>query len=121
MPTNQEAADFAAEWIEAWNSHDLDRILSHYAEEVEFFSPFAARLLDAPGGLLRGREALRDYFTRGFDVYPDLRFELYGALAGASSIAIHYRSVADREAIEVVDLAPDGLIHRSAAHYDGEI
>jgi hypothetical protein len=23
------AARFAAEWIEAWNSHDLDRVLSH--------------------------------------------------------------------------------------------
>lgn len=24
----------------AWNAHDLDRILEHYAEEVEFSSPF---------------------------------------------------------------------------------
>lgn len=121
MPTNEEAAHFAAEWIEAWNSHDLDQILSHYAEDVEFFSPLAERMLDAPGGLVRGREALRDYFARGFAVYPDLRFELHDALAGASSIAIHYRSVGGREAIEVVELGADGLVQRSAAHYDGEI
>ena len=53
--------------------------------------------------------------------YPDLRFEPIGALACARSIALHYRSVGDREAIEVVDLGPDGLIPRAAAHYDDAI
>ena len=26
------AFEFAEEWIASWNSHDLDRILSHYTE-----------------------------------------------------------------------------------------
>ena len=121
MPTNAEATSFATEWIEAWNSHDLDRILSHYAEEVEFYSPLAERLVGAAGGLVRGRDALREYFALGLAAYPDLRFEPIGALAGASSIALHYRSVGGREAIEVVDLGPDGLIQRAAAHYDDAI
>jgi ketosteroid isomerase-like protein len=30
---------FALEWIESWNSHDLDRILSHYADDVEVTTP----------------------------------------------------------------------------------
>ena len=30
---------FAEEWITAWNTHDLDRILSHYAEDIVFRSP----------------------------------------------------------------------------------
>ena len=29
-----------AEWaIEAWNAHDLDRVMTDYAREVEFVSP----------------------------------------------------------------------------------
>jgi hypothetical protein len=28
MLTQQQAQDFAQDWIEAWNSHDLDRILA---------------------------------------------------------------------------------------------
>lgn len=37
---NQEFADhFAREWIEAWNAHDLERILSHYTEEFRMSSP----------------------------------------------------------------------------------
>ena len=30
------AETFAAEWIAAWNSHDLESILSHYVEDFEF-------------------------------------------------------------------------------------
>jgi ketosteroid isomerase-like protein len=33
------AERFAADWIAAWNSHDLDVILSHYADDVVFHSP----------------------------------------------------------------------------------
>ena len=33
------AERFADEWIAAWNSYDLNAILSHYAEDVVFHSP----------------------------------------------------------------------------------
>ena len=33
--TEAEAQDFAHEWIEAWNSHDLEQSLELYAEDVE--------------------------------------------------------------------------------------
>lgn len=33
------AEAYAREWIDAWNSLDLKRILSHYAEDVVFKSP----------------------------------------------------------------------------------
>jgi ketosteroid isomerase-like protein len=39
MMTAEFAAQFAEEWIAAWNSHDLDRILSHYADDFEMASP----------------------------------------------------------------------------------
>ena len=30
------ARAFAANWIAAWNAHDLERILEHYTEDVSF-------------------------------------------------------------------------------------
>ncbi|MGZ4271901.1 MAG: YybH family protein, partial [Solirubrobacteraceae bacterium] len=60
---DQEPADrLAAEWVSAWNAHDLDAILAHYAEDVTFASPFVAALTDEESGVIRGRAALRDYF-----------------------------------------------------------
>ena len=41
----ENAERLAREWVEAWNAHDLERILSHYAEDVEFASPFVAAIL----------------------------------------------------------------------------
>jgi ketosteroid isomerase-like protein len=112
-----EADQFAREWIAAWNSHDLDAILSHYAEDAVFTSPFVIALLGVEDGVVRGRAALRDYFARALDAYPDLHFELHEALAGAASVALHYTSVGGRESVEVMELDGDGLVSRVTAHY----
>jgi hypothetical protein len=109
-------AEFEREWIEAWNAHDIDRILSHYRDDVHFVSPIAARF-GVPHGELRGRRALREYFARGLATYPALHFRPIAALGGIGSIALHYRSVEDRTAIEVMDLDARRQIRRAAAHY----
>jgi hypothetical protein len=109
-------AKFEREWIGAWNAHDLDRILSHYRDDVRFVSPFAA-IFGAPQGELRGRRALREYFARGLATYPALRFEPIAALGGIDSIALYYRSVEDRAAIEVMELDDRGQVRRAVAHY----
>jgi hypothetical protein len=107
---------FASEWIEAWNARDLDRIVSHYREDLVLVSPFAARA-GAPDGLIRGLPALREYFGRALQAFPQLHFEPFGALAGVDSIALHYRSVEGREAIEVMELDPEHRVRRVTAHY----
>jgi hypothetical protein len=33
MLTEKEARNLASHWIQAWNSHDLDEIMSHYGEK----------------------------------------------------------------------------------------
>jgi SnoaL-like domain len=108
--------EFCADWIAAWNAHDLERILAHYREDVLFTSPFAARA-GAPDGVLRGLPALRSYFDRALATYPDLQFEAIAALSGVDSVALHYRSVEDCEAIEVMQLDQRWRVHRVFAHY----
>jgi hypothetical protein len=115
---DQERADrLAAEWVAAWNAHDLDAIMGHYADDVTFASPFVAALAGEQSGVIHGREALRAYFARGLEAYPDLHFDLHAALPGVSSVALHYRSVGDREAIEVMELDAAGAVVRVSAHY----
>jgi ketosteroid isomerase-like protein len=46
--------DFAHEWIGAWNSRDLERILAHYADDVVFRSPMAAKVLPGTGRVAEG-------------------------------------------------------------------
>lgn len=115
--TRDSAEQLAVAWMDAWNGHDLDRILSHYADDVEFTSPFVRRVLGSEEATLRGVEALRDYFGRALTAFPELRFELYQVLVGANSVVLYYRSVRDLFAAETMELDGEGKVRRVLAHY----
>ncbi len=117
MLTNQKANQIAREWIEAWNRHDLDAIISHYADDVEFTSPFVVKLLNNPSGTIRGKESLRSYFGKALAAYPDLKFDLIQVLTGVDSVTVYYRSVKEMMAAEVMVLNSNGEIVRVMAHY----
>jgi len=102
--TEAEAQDFAHEWISAWNSHDLDRILSHYAENVEVTSPLVEAVLGPGQVTVRGKPALRVYWGKALARYPDLRFVLYRAYAGPRSLVLHYQSVQALVGAECMEL-----------------
>jgi hypothetical protein len=59
MPASHHAAsDLAALgriWVEAWNSRDLERVLSLYAEDTEMTSDRIPALGFDASGTLRGR------------------------------------------------------------------
>lgn len=107
----------AQEWLHAWNAHDLDNIMQHYAEDVTFYSPFIQRLNNDPNGCIKGVTALRDYFQRALVAYPDLFFEPYHVLEGVNSIVIYYKSVGDKLAAEMMTLNEEGKVTEVRAHY----
>jgi len=107
------ARDFAAEWIAAWNSHDLDLILAHYADDVEFRSRKAVRL--AGSGILRGKTALRAYWAKALEAQPDLRFALRRVYLGHEILTLTYRNHRGVEASETFQFGSDGRVIRSAA------
>lgn len=85
------AEHFAAEWIAAWNAHDLKRVLWHYSDDFEMSSPYIARIADEPSGKLRGKKAVGDYWAKALELVPDLHFDLVTTLTGANSITLYYR------------------------------
>jgi hypothetical protein len=114
--TREFADRFAAEWIDAWNSHDLDRILGHYTEDFTMASPRIAVVAGEPSGVLRGRQAVGAYWKRALALAPELRFELLATFVGADSLVLHYRGVRG-PAAEVFFFDADGRVSRAAAHY----
>ena len=108
---------FASDWIAAWNSHDLDRILSHYSEGVTVSSPLIATLGGTASATLSGRPAVRGYWTEALKRFPHLHFELIAAYPGADSLVIVYRSVADLVGAEFMRFDGDGKVAAVHAHY----
>ncbi len=101
--------------MEAWNSHDADRVAAHYHPDVEYYSPLVARLAGAD--LLRGRDAFRDYAAAALDRYPDLHFGPDSQVAaGTGSVVIAYSSVDDLLAMETLALDDEGLVVRAHCH-----
>jgi ketosteroid isomerase-like protein len=112
------ARRFAQDWADAWNSHDIEKILTHYDDEVLLTSPVALRLLQGDG-TVRGKAALRDYFHRGLEAYPDLRFDLIDTLWGTETIVVYYsNNVRGGKTAEVMLLNSAGKISRVWANYD---
>ena len=114
------ALQFTAEWIESWNAHDLDRILSHYDDEFEMFSPVTVQAGGEPSGALRGKERVREYWSAAFERHPDLRFEHITTLVGVSSVTLYYRGVRGLSA-EVFQFGPDGKVVKAFAHCAEEV
>ena len=111
------AEHFATDWIAAWNAHDLERILSHYAEDFEMSSPVIIQVAGEPSGTLRGKAAVGAYWKKALGLIPDLRFELLSVLAGVDSITLYYKGARGRLAAEVFHFGPDRTVVRAFAHY----
>ncbi len=119
MITEDQARSFAAKWVEAWNSHNLAEIVSHYAEEVVLVSPVAAMILNDPSGTVKGKDALRAYFQKGLEAYPDLRFDLLDTMWGLSSVVLYYVNQKGTKTGEFMELDSRGKVVRVVANYNG--
>lgn len=115
--TDDEALRIAQGWVAAWNSHDIDRILSHYSDTIELTSPLVASILGTGVKTVSGKEALRKYFLRGLEAFPKLRFELWGAYPGHNSLVVHYESVRKLRAAEYMRIDSSGRVCEVVAHY----
>jgi hypothetical protein len=107
--TVPEPEAFSTAWAAAWNAHDLDSLLAHFHDDVVFTSPVAARIVPGSDGVIRGKEALRAYWTEGLRLIPDLHFTVERVFAGVSVLVIGYRNQRGNLVDEVLVFA-DGLV-----------
>ena len=71
--------------MEAFNDHDVERYLSHFAPDVQVF-----RFPETP--LSSGREALRPLYANGFTTYPTIHAALTNRIV-QSNFVIDYERV----------------------------
>jgi hypothetical protein len=110
------AERFAKEWIAAWNSHDLERVLEHYEDDFEMSSPIIVSLMGEPSGRLKGRAAVGTYWAKALKALPGLHFELLAVLAGTDSVTLYYRGHRGLAA-EVLHFGENGKVRAAFAHY----
>jgi ketosteroid isomerase-like protein len=66
MLTEQEAEKFANDWIASWNDHDLNRVMAHYNDDVEYSSMFVAKLTNDSSGRIKGKKTFEIICQKGW-------------------------------------------------------
>jgi uncharacterized protein (TIGR02246 family) len=102
---HRDALELAGRWVAAWNSHDVEAVLTHFSDDVVFTSPVAAQLVPGSAGVLRGKDALRAYWTTALERVPDLHFEVVAVYTGVDHVVINYRNHVGGLVCEVLRLS----------------
>jgi ketosteroid isomerase-like protein len=111
--TRDEATVFAEKWAAAWNERAIERVLEHFDTNVVFTSPTALAVVGA--ATVRGKEALRAYWTVALDRIAHLRFTIDRVSwdPGTQELAIIYVSDIDgktKRVSENLRFGPSGLV-----------
>ncbi len=102
MLDREWALEFASDWIEGWNSHDLDRILAHYSADFRMSSPLIVARTGRADGCIQGLDAVARYWAPSLSLDPPLRFELIDVLAGVDRLTLYYDNVGRRRVAETL-------------------
>ena len=111
------AQNFAIAWIASWNSHNLEDILSHYADEIEITTPMIRLAGGIESDTLKGKESVREYWRNALKKIPDLYFELMDVTIGINSVALYYKSVMNKKTIEVMFFDEYGRVNKMFSFY----
>jgi predicted ester cyclase len=114
----EDAQMLAAQWIDAWNAHDLEQIMTHYEDTVELTSPVAAKLLGISDGKIVGKINVSAYFRKGLEAYPQLHFHLEDVLWGLNSLVLCYRNQNGSRTAEFMEISMNGKALRVVANYN---
>ena len=110
------AEQFANEWIDAWNNHDLNRVLAHYTDDFEMSSPVIVQIAGEPSGTLKGKDVVGWYWSKALAFIPDLHFDLVATFIGVNSITLYFEWKRGLSA-EVFIFDPDRKVTKAYAHH----
>jgi uncharacterized protein (TIGR02246 family) len=121
MPSQPyDAAQLAAlgrQWIAAWNSHDLERVLALYAEDSEMTSDKIPALGFDSSGTLRGKANIRAYWAKALTLIPNLQFELIDTYVSPDSIVVFYQNERGARICEYLRVDGHGKIVQGSANH----
>ena len=117
MRTIEEARAFAAHWVAAWNARDLVAVLSHYADDMVFYSPRIEVVTGQTVAFISSKAALSAYWGEAFRKITDLKFTLDDVYVGRDTITIAYRNQRGQSVAETLIFNDQGLAHMGIATY----
>lgn len=88
----------ARKWLEAFNRHDLELLLSLYADSARHFSPRLKIRQPETQGYIQGKDAMRNWWKDAFDRLPSLQYIEKTLTCDQDRVFIEYTRKVDQEA-----------------------
>lgn len=118
--TSQKNLSIAHAWFEAFNSHNLKKLLSLYDDEAEHFSPKLKIRHPETNGLVTGKNALRTWWQDAFDRLPTLHYKVTSLTANSDRVFMEYiRTVENEEDMlvaEVLEIKEGNIVASRVYH-----
>ena len=115
-----ETINIAHQWFDAFNAHDLEKLLALYADDAQHYSPKLKLRQPKTQGLISGKDALHSWWRDSFDRLPSLRYEPTRFIADDERVFMEYTRFVDGEDSmtvgEVLEIK-DGLIVASRVYH----
>jgi hypothetical protein len=110
----------ALKWFEAFNEHNLEKLLSLYHEDAQHYSPKLKIRKPDTQGLIKGKDALRLWWKDAFDRLPTLQYEVKKLTADEQQVFMEYiRHLNGEEDLpvgEVLEIENDLIVYSRVYH-----
>lgn len=107
-------------WFEAFNAHNLEKLLSLYDDEAQHFSPKLKIRLPETEGLITGKDALRTWWKDAFERLPSLHYKVTSLTSNADRVFMEYIRTTENEdnmlVAEVLEIKEGKIIASRVYH-----
>ena len=118
--TSQKNLSIAHAWFEAFNAHNLEKLLSLYDDDAQHYSPKLKIRHPETNGLVSGKNALRTWWQDAFDRLPTLNYKVTSLTAYSDRVFMEYiRTVTNEDDMIVAEVLEikEGLIVASRVYH----
>ena len=117
---NEQVLSIARKWFDAFNQHDLEKLIALYDDNARHYSPkLKIRSLETKG-FVTGKKALRDWWSDCFERLPTLNYQPVHFIADNKNVFMEYiRKVEGEDDLmvgEVLEIK-NGLIISSRVYH----
>lgn len=102
---SQNLDNIAFKWFDAFNEHNLEKLLDLYHDKAEHYSPKLKIKHPETNGLIAGKNALRIWWQDAFDRLPTLKYEVKSLTSNEFRVFMEYtRKVEGEPDLNVAEL-----------------
>lgn len=103
--TPEKNLSIAHLWFEAFNAHNLEKLLSLYDDDAQHFSPKLKIRHPETNGFVTGKAALRSWWSDSFDRLPTLHYKVTSLTSNSDRVFMEYiRTVENEEKMLVAEI-----------------